>query len=353
MATITWTGNAGDNLWLNPANWSSGDTPSSLDTVVINTQFLGANGPRGWGPTIGGLVLGPNTTLSVYGGPATASLNIGTVGTGAISGGVIYAFNGKITAGTGVTSASGVVVLDQNASYRWDGINSTQTIRMHYHPYLGVPVSPNVTFAFSTQFDGTIENFYATNIITYAGTGTVTGMTLNGHTVTYTTTAGSYTLTFGNDVNVADLIFNSGTGSITTLQVDPNVPCFTPGTLIRTERGDIAVETLDVGDMVVTASGEHRPIIWLGHHTMKRDGSAEFQSACPVRIQAGAFGDQMPYADLWLSPGHAICVRILDEVLIPAGYLINGATIAQVDVDEVTYWHVELGSHDILLANGL
>jgi hypothetical protein len=43
----------------------------------------------------------------------------------------------------------------------------------------------------------------------------------------------------------------------------------------------------------------------------------------------------------------------MGEVLIPALALVNGATIARTEVDEVTYWHVELESHDVLIANGL
>ena len=41
-------------------------------------------------------------------------------------------------------------------------------------------------------------------------------------------------------------------------------------------------------------------------------------------------------------------------MLIPASSLVNGITIARVDVARVTYWHVELeGGHDILLAENL
>src|ERR1019366_10641252 len=40
-------------------------------------------------------------------------------------------------------------------------------------------------------------------------------------------------------------------------------------------------------------------------------------------------------------------------VLIPIRYLVNGRSIAQEARDEVTYWHVELARHDILLAEGL
>ncbi len=73
----------------------------------------------------------------------------------------------------------------------------------------------------------------------------------------------------------------------------------------------------------------------------------------PVRIAAHALGPNRPARDLFVSPGHAICVDVLGEVLIPASALVNGSTIQQVAVDEVTYWHVELDSHDIILAENL
>jgi len=38
---------------------------------------------------------------------------------------------------------------------------------------------------------------------------------------------------------------------------------------------------------------------------------------------------------------------------IPVRYLVNGASIAQEQVSKVTYWHVELTAHDVLLADGM
>jgi hypothetical protein len=40
-------------------------------------------------------------------------------------------------------------------------------------------------------------------------------------------------------------------------------------------------------------------------------------------------------------------------VLIPVRHLINGCTIMQVPADRVTYYHVELPRHDVVLAEGL
>ena len=69
-----------------------------------------------------------------------------------------------------------------------------------------------------------------------------------------------------------------------------------------------------------------------------------------MRVAAGAFGEGRPHTELWLSPDHAVYVG---EVLIPVKYLVNGSTIAQVEVGEVTYYHMELPAHDVLLAEGL
>jgi hypothetical protein len=67
-------------------------------------------------------------------------------------------------------------------------------------------------------------------------------------------------------------------------------------------------------------------------------------------VAAGAFGPGRPHADLFLSPDHAVYV---EEVLIPVRHLINGSTIVQVPMERVTYYHVELPEHDVLLAEGM
>jgi hypothetical protein len=131
------------------------------------------------------------------------------------------------------------------------------------------------------------------------------------------------------------------------------IVCFAAGTLIRSVHGEVAVEKLSAGDLVVVSSGETRPIEWLGHRTLNCRHHPEPRLSMPIRILASAFGPGKPSRDLYVSPWHAICVDVMGEVLIPASALVNGATVVQLDVDEVTYWHVELESHDILFANGL
>ena len=130
--------------------------------------------------------------------------------------------------------------------------------------------------------------------------------------------------------------------------------CYVTGTRIRTAQGDSAVEDLEIGDLAVTASGETRPIRWIGHRAIDCSRHPHPGEIMPVRVAAHAFKDNCPARDLFVSPGHAICVDVLGEVLIPASALINNTTIKQVEVDAVTYWHVELeGGHDIILAENL
>ena len=50
-----------------------------------------------------------------------------------------------------------------------------------------------------------------------------------------------------------------------------------------------------------------------------------------------------------LSPDHAVFEQ---GALIPVRHLLNDATITQVAGDHVTYWHVELAAHDVILAEG-
>jgi len=69
-----------------------------------------------------------------------------------------------------------------------------------------------------------------------------------------------------------------------------------------------------------------------------------------VRVRAGAFGPATPRRDLFLSPDHAVYV---DDVLIPVKYLVNGHSIVQLPVSSITYYHLELPRHNVVLAEGL
>ena len=129
-----------------------------------------------------------------------------------------------------------------------------------------------------------------------------------------------------------------------------NTPCYCRGTLILTNRGERPVEELAIGDNVLTADGARRPIKWIG----KRSYGGRFvmgrKDILPICIKVDALADNVPKRDLWISPHHAM---YLEGVLIEAKDLVNGASVVQAErVDNVEYFHIELDTHDVILAEG-
>jgi hypothetical protein len=128
------------------------------------------------------------------------------------------------------------------------------------------------------------------------------------------------------------------------------VPCFARGTRVATPDGPVAVQDLRIGDRVVTIDGQEEPVVWIGQRQVDCVRHTAPDLVWPVRIAAGAFAAQTPQRDLFLSPDHAVYAA---GVLIPVKHLVNGATVAQLPVDTVTYVHIELASHQVILAEGL
>jgi hypothetical protein len=145
-------------------------------------------------------------------------------------------------------------------------------------------------------------------------------------------------------------------GNTVTSETNDAFTCFCGGTLILTERGEIAVENLAIGDCVVTVAAEVKPIRWIGRRVVRsRGGQYRFADPLvvnPIRIRAGALGEGLPRRDLLLSPEHAI---LDDGILVQAGALVNGVSILREESlpDVLTYYHVELADHALLMAEGV
>ena len=126
--------------------------------------------------------------------------------------------------------------------------------------------------------------------------------------------------------------------------------CFVTGTRILTDKGEIVVEDLEIGDRVQTAEGKLEPIKWIGRQTIKPNQVQNPLRCYPILIKAGALGNNLPSRDLYVSPDHSMFV---EGLLINAGALVNDISILKTEPTETfTYYHVELENHSLLVAEG-
>jgi Hint domain len=128
------------------------------------------------------------------------------------------------------------------------------------------------------------------------------------------------------------------------------LPCLAAGTRILTPRGLVAIESLRRGRTVLTQSGDVQPIKWIGRRDIDCRCHPDRGRVAPIRVAAHAFGSGRPERDVLLSADHSVFV---EGVLIPIKVLVNEKTIARAAVDFVTYYHIELARHDVVLADGL
>ncbi|MEY8841032.1 Hint domain-containing protein, partial [Cribrihabitans sp. XS_ASV171] len=166
-----------------------------------------------------------------------------------------------------------------------------------------------------------------------------------------TNTAGVNTVYLVTSLSAADAEYPAlvTDGSI---DVDPLPVCFAVGTLIATPGGETPVETLQIGDRVLTCDGRAVPVRWVGRQTLHKLFTPPERLA-PVRVRESALAEGVPHTDLVLTADHAL---ILEGLAINAGALVNGTTIAFDSMDSlperVTYYHVETEQHEVILANG-
>jgi Hint domain len=134
----------------------------------------------------------------------------------------------------------------------------------------------------------------------------------------------------------------------------PATKCLLSGTRVLTAGGDIAVEHLQVGDLVLTASGAFKPIKGIGSNVFRKDDpNAQWsERISPVRIARSSISAGVPARDLYLSPDHAL---FIDGHLIPVKNLVNGLSITQEATllfHEVEYFHLAFEQHEVFYAEG-
>ena len=150
------------------------------------------------------------------------------------------------------------------------------------------------------------------------------------------------------------------TGRLDFTNIEEIIPCFTPGTLIATPKGERRVEDLVVGDRVITRDNGIQEIRWVGAREMTGQELAHKAHLLPVLIRQGALGNNLPERDMLVSPNHRVLVANDKtalyfeerEVLVAAKHLTGLEGVDIVETSGTTYIHVMFDQHEVILSDG-
>jgi hypothetical protein len=254
-------------------------------------------------------------------------------------------FNGTVEA---LTSAANTIELTSGAS-----VGTISGVGTQYQNFQTVTIDNHAAWAVggtTAALEGvTIDGFNShdrldLSDLTYNSGGTAT---VNGSDLIID---GSITIQMDGGITSDTFQLLSDGGSGTFVEESDYTPCYCRGTRIRTAKGEVAVESLRIGDLVVTADGAVLPIKWIGRRDY-RDwlavGNAEVQ---PILFKAGSIADDVPTRDLYVSPEHAM---FLNGMLVPALHLVNGGSVVKVErMEEIEYFHLEFDRHVVIFAEG-
>ena len=358
---------SGVYLWSNASNWTGG-LPTNGSTVVWN--FAGSAGnPAGY-DNIANLYLDTITLTSGYLAISTA-LTVGTVAFGAAEPDQIFT---DTLAGTGPATLTIDAITGTNGGIGAAGTGAVTYVNTLTDPgeqYFALEngevvltAAPNAssyleysnTFATATLAFKTLSGTVGAALtgvevgdsLALPGS-SVDSVTFGASSMAIVTNLGTTTFSNVSYGTTKPESYTVGTDPITGEQMLTFTVCFCKGSLIATPTGNVEVENLSVGDMVTTWSGAVRPIVWIGTGKVLATRGRR-NAATPVIVRKGALADNVPHRDLRVTKGHSLH---LDGVLIPVEFLVNHRSIIWDDrAQEVELYHIELETHDVLLANG-
>ncbi len=212
--------------------------------------------------------------------------------------------------------------------------------------------------------DGLVNLDHTDAIALVDDTGTVIQfLSWNGNTVSPSVgPAAGMTSTLIGTGSFGSSFETTDAGSSYQNQASPNpgtIPCFASGTNILTPCGERGIETLRVGDDVVTAAGEVRQIRWVQSRAVSFIETPK--APRPIIIAAGALGPSCPMCDLVVSTQHRIAVGAFGQLerLFPEPGLLaaksltalKGVRVMQGE-RQIVWHHLALDTHDLLVAVG-
>lgn len=367
-------------------NYVADAAHSSLESTQLSSLQVGSYATLD--------VLGPNVSGTVFSVEsltvaANGTLDINTTGTVALGNaptvnGTLHITNTTVTTSSDSVTGSGVLIID-NASF------GSASAMVQLGPKLTTDLRNNATiFLNDAQVGGTINVDGTANHIVLSDydqtiAAPITGYNANTvitlergsaapQTATWTSNGdGTYTVNiafdiFGNGIKLTKVSFASTpSGTSGTLTITKNSDgswdvsganaCFLAGSMIRTPKGEVAVETLCAGDEISgfdPASGEETvlTVVRAARSTAYVRGNMAREDAdYPVRIRAGAIADGIPARDLLVTAEHCL---FLNGRFVPVRMLVNERSIAYDTTFSVyDYFHVEVEHHAVIMANGV
>lgn len=313
------------NQTINSSNASNGDT---VNLGLVSNGILTVDGVNVTLTNVAGAGVVTSTTINLVN---NANLTVNTALLSVTAGST---FHYNIGAGTNLTILAAPIAASLLNGTTIDFATAGGTGHFTYNPgtvNLNLSTPPSII---------NVDNGDKVTVVNAAS------VQLSGNTLTFYGPLGvlqplaSYQIPAG-----ATYQFTSSDNTVTFL-----TPCFVRGTLIATPGGEVAVEFLKIGDIVLTVNNGAVPIKWIGSRKLDPKAMDKPRDELPIRIRAGAISENQPSRDLFVSPDHCM---FIEGSLIPAKLLINGTTILQeIILSPIDYFHVELEEHDVIWAEG-
>lgn len=164
-----------------------------------------------------------------------------------------------------------------------------------------------------------------------------------------------------NDSGALTGTIDFDSGEVLTFSGIEAIICFAQGTEIITSEGPVVVEDLQTGDLVMTMDNGMQPLRWIGRKKLGSEELIASPKLKPIKISAGALGNNTPATDLFVSRQHRILVRSViadrmfgvNEILVAAIKLVG---LPGIDIEEntesVEYFHLLFDKHELVFSNG-
>ncbi|EEE38671.1 hemolysin-type calcium-binding region [Rhodobacteraceae bacterium KLH11] len=255
----------------------------------------------------------------------------------------------RVPTGTDVSDLT-VQVYNSNGTVRsTTEVDTAPMSTVNGFDYYVVSARINRFGAVSLDDDGTLLSFVSFDATVTASQGAASGQT--------STQIGSN----GTD-DTSSLSSTDGVNFSEDPNPSPGAPCFTAGTRILTDKGEVLVEHLKPGDRLVTLDDDApQPLQLVLSRRVRYADLIKAPELRPVRIVAGALGQNLPERDMLVSRQHrmltrsAIAQRMFEtqSVLVSAIRLTGlPGVFVDTSVTDVTYFHLVFDKHVIVFAEG-